>query len=331
MIDLQFFFILFDIFILSIRFQDNWSVSGSPVHNNVNNIQQQQQMSNQTNRFSHHSYHHQQLTPRGHPFPSHLPASPMHHQHQSSFSNENLPPPSSSSGDINNGNNLTNTEMLHHSFLMMNGAFPQTPPNHHQHHNANMRCQSVPAVAHHTRQPPQTQHESIAYQPLSPQLNRMSRMSNIEGVNAKRNLNFMFDSSPGSLNISNTNTSRNGVPGHGNSAASQDRLVPNSIQGAQLGNIHQHNQQMLPDLQQQSMTLISSSPADHDNLFGDLAFPLNDISSPDDLEDIHLEKIDGTDGDDDLIKSLSNNSNKNDGSSWVNDWSNATLPVMNVL
>ena len=330
------------------RFQDNWSVpGGSPLHNSIQQQQQQQQQ--------------QMLTQIGfsqqqpHPFsqPQSLPpASPMHpqHHHQSTqmFTNENLPPLQQQQS---NQNNLTNTEMLHQSFLMMNGALPpqpqqqpsptkQTTPNLKQQKNPNIRCQSVPAVAHHTRQP-QT-HQPAAYQPLTPQLNRMSRMSNNdengEPINAKRNLNFMFDQlPPGNLNINHSNSNNNNNNRSAlqiNAGSSHDRLVPTSILQRVNNNsgVNGYNQQLLETHDQQPATAV-----DQDNLFGDLAFPLNDISSPDDLEDIQLDKMDGTEGDDDLLKSISNNNNTvghvNDGgvsSSWVNDWSNATLPVMNV-
>ena len=294
--------------------------------------QQQQQFVNQNNN----RYSQQQ------PFsqPSSLQtASTIHPHHQQQtppqiFTNENLPPLQQHQ-QSNNPNNLTNTELLHQSFLMMNGTLPpqhqqpQITTNLKQYNNPNMRRQSVPAVTHHARKQP---NQPAPYQPLTPQLNRISSSNgggSGESINVKRNLNFMFDQLP----PENTNISRNTLQINGCSNDNQDRLVPTSIlqrvQNGSNGGIDSLNQQLLANHQD-----------NRDNLFDDLAFPLNDISSPDDLEDIHLDKMDGNEGDDDLLKSLSSNNNYNGGgnindggvlsSSWVNDWSNATLPVMNV-
>jgi len=56
----------------------------------------------------------------------------------------------------------------------------------------------------------------------------------------------------------------------------------------------------------------------------DLGFPLNDLSTPEEMNDItgSLDSIDS----DDLIKSLDKHVDNN----WVNDWSNTTIPLMNV-
>ncbi|XP_066918867.1 transcription factor SPT20 homolog [Clytia hemisphaerica] len=169
---------------------------------------------------------------------------------------------------------------------------PQTPPQHNQMINLNTRCQSVP-VTH--QQPINNQ----AYNPLTPQLHRMTTQQD-HTMNAKRNLNFMFETPRNPTQLQNERLLNNTqiLPQNSN----HDHLVPS-------GNT-------LPGLQQQNGS----------NQLYDLAFPLNDLSTPEELEDIpSLDNIDS----DDLIKSL-NKTNGGDGNAWVNDWSNATMPVMNV-
>ena len=263
------------------------------------------------------------------------------------FSNENLPPqqPTSTAygrqNNINSQANIKHTNELHQSFLMMNGAYPHTPPHHlNQPNSTTMRCQSVPATSNPAP-------SNAGFQPLTPQLNRMSNTNNNIGgspINAKRNLSFVFDSLPGGVN-NNNNSNGHSFPG----ALNHDRLVPTSSEHHHTqGNLH-HQQQSNPKsnnatnqhlLRQRHDLQPNYQQDDTGNLY-DLAFPLNDISSPDDLSDIHLDKIDGGDGDD-LIKSLhsnpprdhqnlnNNNSIGDANSSWVDDWSNATLPVMNI-
>lgn len=172
---------------------------------------------------------------------------------------------------------------------------PQTPPQHNQMINPNTRCQSVP-VTH--QQPINNQ----AYNPLTPQLHRMTTQHD-HTMNAKRNLNFMFETPRNPTQLQNERILNNTqiLPQNSN----HDHLVPsgNTLPGQQL-------------LQQQNGS----------NQLYDLAFPLNDLSTPEELEDIpSLDNIDS----DDLIKSL-NKTNGGDGNAWVNDWSNATMPVMNV-
>jgi len=172
---------------------------------------------------------------------------------------------------------------------------PQTPPQHNQMINPNTRCQSVP-VTH--QQPINNQ----AYNPLTPQLHRMTTQQD-HTMNAKRNLNFMFETPRNPTQLQNERFLNNTQIPPQNS--NHDHLVPsgNTLPGQQL-------------LQQQNGS----------NQLYDLAFPLNDLSTPEELEDIpSLDNIDS----DDLIKSL-DKTNGGDGNAWVNDWSNATMPVMNV-
>ena len=219
---------------------------------------------------------------------------------------------------VNHSNMSPCDAELHNIF--MNGA-PQTPPNNRL-INPNNRCQSVPVSQNAT---------TGLFQPLTPQLHRHNSQEQQNTLNAKRNLNFMFDDVPTLIpfnsNGSNNNVNINHCPGVLNSEVN-DRIVPTNtnldqrdilaLQHHVPHPLHQgmFNHQQHHQHQQQQQH--------HEQNIYDLGFQLNDLSTPEEMNDIagNLDNIDS----DDLIKSLDKPVENN----WVDDWSNATIPLMNV-